>query len=440
MSQTASNNLLIPEPSEELIVSEPWTMETYADDLMNELFSDIDGILDGSSNLSSQIVQTQQQLVLNKTKLPQIVPPPTIVSNISEVEQRRITAHFHSVGSNVPKTTRRVKKTRRKLGYTLRQIIKLGAGLGLAIAGINWAINSGFLNRLTDNTLQFVLQQPALEEKALQPENSAPTQAEIKSDLVEYMLGALAIIDRRKESQNRTSVNNIARINPVATKGATTISAKQSTANVAKPSIAKNTKPSATHTSRIVERIYIPVYQAPQPMRYSPPPVAEAPLPPVKTADKQIAPKPSDNKPKKAAPVKAAKAKPAEKNTALASIQEIKPVEVKTKPVNIKEVPKLPKIKEPATVAAPSPAASPAPVEQKQQKVASIPTSSHVLEGLLELGEQSAALFKVNGVTRRIQKGESIGASGWKLVDVANGEAIIRRNGEVRSIFAGQKF
>ena len=62
------------------------------------------------------------------------------------------------------------------------------------------------------------------------------------------------------------------------------------------------------------------------------------------------------------------------------------------------------------------------------------------MEGLLELGEESAAIFKINGVSRRVQKGESIGGSGWKLVDVANGEAIIRRNGEVRSIFAGQKF
>jgi hypothetical protein len=66
-------------------------------------------------------------------------------------------------------------------------------------------------------------------------------------------------------------------------------------------------------------------------------------------------------------------------------------------------------------------------------------TPSYTLEGLLELGEKSAALFEFEGVTRRIHMGESIGNTGWILVDVANGEAIIRRNGEVRSIFAGQK-
>jgi hypothetical protein len=62
------------------------------------------------------------------------------------------------------------------------------------------------------------------------------------------------------------------------------------------------------------------------------------------------------------------------------------------------------------------------------------------LEGLLELGDKSAALFKIEGVTRRVDMGETIGSSGWTLVDVANGEAIIRRNGEVRSIYTGQKF
>jgi hypothetical protein len=38
-----------------------------------------------------------------------------------------------------------------------------------------------------------------------------------------------------------------------------------------------------------------------------------------------------------------------------------------------------------------------------------------------------------------LNMGESIGSSGWTLVDVSNGEAVIRRNGEVRSIYAGQK-
>jgi Tfp pilus assembly protein PilP len=60
--------------------------------------------------------------------------------------------------------------------------------------------------------------------------------------------------------------------------------------------------------------------------------------------------------------------------------------------------------------------------------------------GLLESGENSAALFDVDGVTQRFKIGESIGASGWTLVSVANQEAVVRRNGEVRSVYVGQKF
>lgn len=66
--------------------------------------------------------------------------------------------------------------------------------------------------------------------------------------------------------------------------------------------------------------------------------------------------------------------------------------------------------------------------------------SSYKLIGVLELGDRSAALFEVNGSPRRAQVGEPIGDSGWILVSVSNQEAIVRRNGEVRSIYVGQEF
>ncbi|MEA5597179.1 hypothetical protein [Rivularia sp. UHCC 0363] len=445
MSQTATN-IVLPEPSQELIVSEPWTMETYADDLMDQLFADIDCVLDRSGNLSSQIVQAQPQLKLQKTNLPQIVPPPTIVNPVAEAEQRRIAAKIDTAASKLPKTARTTQKSRRNW-RNLRQLLTVGAGLGLAIAAMNWAMNSGLLNRLTSKSLQFALQEPALQQKVLKTQ-LAPTQAEIKSDLVDYMLGALAIIEKQQDADANS---NVATAAPVPANQTSLAYANQPVANPPAPTIVNSTQPSPTRSTRVVERIYIPVYQAPQPMRYAPPtveaPVAQAPtpLPPV-TTYKQVAPKPSDNKAKKPAPVKTARTKPPEKIAAFASIREIKPLAVKSKPVNVRQVPDLPKIKEPVKAVPKQTATSPAPQQEqkvasvKQEKVASVPASSHILEGLLELGEQSAALFKVNGVTRRIQIGENIGASGWTLVDVANGEAIIRRNGEVRSIFAGQKF
>jgi len=69
-----------------------------------------------------------------------------------------------------------------------------------------------------------------------------------------------------------------------------------------------------------------------------------------------------------------------------------------------------------------------------------LPAATHILMGLLELGERSAALFEIDGVSQRVYIGEPIGNSGWNLVSVSSDEARIRRNGEVRSIYVGQKF
>ncbi len=84
----------------------------------------------------------------------------------------------------------------------------------------------------------------------------------------------------------------------------------------------------------------------------------------------------------------------------------------------------------------PAPAASPT----APSPVPNIATASHTLVGVLELGDRSAALFEVNGTPQRIEIGEAIGTSGWTLVSIKNQEAIVRRNGEVRSIYVGQKF
>jgi hypothetical protein len=74
------------------------------------------------------------------------------------------------------------------------------------------------------------------------------------------------------------------------------------------------------------------------------------------------------------------------------------------------------------------------------QGATATPATVHVLVGLLELGERSAALFEINGVSQRVYIGQPIGNSGWNLVSVSSDEARIRRNGEVRSIYIGQQF
>ncbi len=102
---------------------------------------------------------------------------------------------------------------------------------------------------------------------------------------------------------------------------------------------------------------------------------------------------------------------------------------------------------QPATAASQTPVAAPgAQSAPRPNPVAVAPISPatpgvvHVLVGVLELGDRSAALFEINGVPQRVYIGERIGNGGWSLVSVSNQEVVIRRNGEVRSIFIGQQF
>ena len=67
------------------------------------------------------------------------------------------------------------------------------------------------------------------------------------------------------------------------------------------------------------------------------------------------------------------------------------------------------------------------------------PTVNHTLVGLLESGDSSVALFKINGVTQRIHLGEEIGTSGWSLISVTEQKAMIQGHGQVRYIAAGEK-
>ncbi len=111
-------------------------------------------------------------------------------------------------------------------------------------------------------------------------------------------------------------------------------------------------------------------------------------------------------------------------------------------------VPTIPSVPKPATGTLPTtsqprswvtiPSTSIAP--SVPQVTIPTPAVTYTLVGLLQLGSRSAALFDINGNTQRISIGEPIGSSGWILVKIASQEALVRRNGEVRSIYVGQKF
>ncbi|MBD2561974.1 MULTISPECIES: hypothetical protein [Nostoc] len=451
MLQEASTRLIVPEPSEDLIANEPWSIENYADGLMDELFADIDSILDVSGNLLFQTVshsrqkksnqsvagvspqpqrQSPPENVLQTVTIPQIILPNTVNQPVQSVAQNNH-KHLSTVVFDTA-TVKPVSRKHQKSSRTLGKLLIVGTTLGVAIAGIIYLVQSGVVYLLNTN-----LAQPAL--LVPQAQSQLPTKVEIEAELVDYMLQSLAVIDKQGAKSNQKSVisgfSNQANTNQIA------LGNGQTTGNLPPlPLLANNTPPAPNRSGSVVERIYVPVYQAPSPMRYALPAIPGTPtlLPQVASALQGSQP----NVVKNALNTVRQAAKPVTVNMLAAAVRaELKPVAAKTAPITVRQTPKpLPALPVVPLRAALAPESEPTITQEQVYPATAIAVApSNTLEGLLELGNKSAALFKIDGVTRRINMGESIGSSGWTLVDVSNGEAVIRRNGEVRSIYAGQK-
>ncbi|MBN3880615.1 MULTISPECIES: hypothetical protein [unclassified Nostoc] len=452
MLQEASTRLIVPEPSEDLITNEPWSIENYADGLMDELFADIDYILDASGNLPSQTVRHSNQnrsshsvagvyaqgqrqsppeyVPLQTVTIPQIILPNTRNQPVQSVAQDR-----HKQLSTVVFDTATVKpisRKRQKTSSVLGKLLIVGTTLGMAIASTIYLVQSGVVYLLNTKLPESALLLP-------QSQSRLPVKTEIEAELVDYMLQALAVIDKQGAKSNQKSFNpgfsSQANTNQIA------LGREQATGNLpALPLLANNTLPTPNRSGSVVERIYVPVYQAPSPMRYALPAIPGTPtlLPQVASALRVSQP----NVVKTALNTVRQAAKPVTVNMLAAAVRaELKPVAAKTAPITVRQTPKpLPALPVVPLRAALAPESEPTITQEQVYPATAIAEApSNTLEGLLELGNKSAALFKIDGVTRRINMGESIGSSGWTLVDVSNGEAVIRRNGEVRSIYAGQK-
>jgi hypothetical protein len=420
MLQAAGTHLIIPEPSEDLISNEPWSIEFDAEGLMDELFADVDEILHGSGNLPGDylhhnhrpprsIEETPPSYWVENSaasttpvatyepvqtiNVPPIVLPNTFIPTPAQKED---------VGTVVINQPGKITQ-RQQARLNLTKLLITGTTIGIAIAGTLHILNSQFPSILGSQVTE-------LDISLSQTEPQVDPQAE----LVDYMLRALAIIEQRAKSNNSQNNSQLAQ-QPVPQP--LSVATPSNAGDLTPPLAANNTLPVVNPTTNVVERIYIPVYQAPSPMRFAPPPQIATNTPTSPTSPPQaVNNNVSANQPA---------------NTNQVAAVPSAPMSVNQQPASV-NVPSLPTV----------PTRPPIPVTLNPQQAfvpSTSPTPSHTLAGLLELGDKSAALFENEGVTRRIHIGESIGATGWTLVDIANGEAIVRRNGEVRSIFAGQR-
>lgn len=99
-------------------------------------------------------------------------------------------------------------------------------------------------------------------------------------------------------------------------------------------------------------------------------------------------------------------------------------------PVTVMPIPQAPVIAAPVSLPPTPTALAPA----------SKPTPRPVatLIGLLQMGENSVAMFQVGEVTQQVNVGGQVGQSGWQVKEVREREVVLARGGQNRTLIVGQ--
>jgi hypothetical protein len=400
MSQEVSTN---PRANKQLSSSksvQPWSAESDADKLMDDLFSDIDRILDGGSKLPTEPVKPEY-VSLQSIVMPQLPTPSPIIATQELVEPSydlpEVTQPEPVEATLVQTTTPPVIPVVKRSGWSVEKLLLAGGlisvlvALGLLLANQYKITLPGFLNFSGSSSQDSQL--PASD-----------------TQFVSYMLRSLQVIENKGKTNQKTA----------------NVNANNNPAPVVLPTLpAVGNRALVPQAPQVLERIYIPVYPPQAPVAQNIRPSTRAAVPAPVVGGKSVA----------KAPQSAKSYTPAAKAPATAARQSAPaPVTKASAPVSVA------RLSPPPAMPALPPAPPPSAFAPSGSVSAAAPAAQHTLVGLLELEDRSAALFDINGSTQRFNIGEGIGSSGWILVSVANQEAVIRRNGEVRSVYVGQKF
>lgn len=397
MSQNVMTKQLALEPAEEAIANQTGLVDSYAERLMDELFEDVDRALDSSAGLPTEPVQSEF-VSLKPIAVPQIIlPTPSMPSQEDSIDTEAIARHAILVA----------KKQQAKQSFDR---ILLGAAFAslLLTLGLWLASRSGMR--------RFVVSTPTV--SASQAATDAKAEADAQFGV--YMQQALDAFDQKKATQPKLQNPNLPGA-PVTTN--------------LPPIPVPGSPPPTAGLAQAINRVADAIQQvSAQP---GTPPTQVVIVPPA------AAPKTASSSTSPTTTSRVLPTTPAIPRTSVAPVTPSAPAaSPEAAPSSGRILAREPERQPEATPeasTAPQPAES-TPAEPSPASEAQTPTTIHTLVGILELGDRSAALFEIEGVARRIYVGESIGASGWTLAEVKNQEAVIRKGGEVRSIFVGQKF
>ena len=345
MSQSRQSNVTAAAPAGTSQEADT-LVEAYAEDLMDEIFNDVDRILAGeeSAIYATPVIQAPgaSPLLSNETvTIPaMIVPVPAQQTTGPGTEASITESGPNSSQTDQQKPSSNKRFTKRRLGKFMLGTVCLSA---LTAAGIWWMRQQPTLQTATTPAA------PTIPTPGPSAEATLPAISQ-EAAFGEYLKRSLRIISGERSAQTETQSPNTVATAPTQVGGTQTATGQQS--------------------NNVIERVFVPLLQ----------------------------PGSGTNQ---------------------------------SRPSNVVTSPSLPA---PSTTATDQPSTTP-PVPN----IAATATT-YELVGILELGDRSAALFEINGTSQRVYIGETIGSSGWSIVSISNEEVVVRRNGDVRSIYIGQQF
>src|SRR4028119_306019 len=266
MSQDVSTNPRVKEPLTHPI--QPWSAEAEADRLMDELFSDIDRILEGGSRLPTEPVKPEY-ISLEPIVVPQLAMPPAVIPPKEKELVQQPTPDLTSpepVKPIEPSVVEKPSPPAKRSGWSFQQFM-LAAGIAsliLLIGTILWLLIS-----------QQKLTWP-WSVKSGSPPTPKSQLSESDAQFISYMLRSLEVIDNKTKAKQQKA------------------SAAGSTATTHPPPVPGNRAVTSNQAPTVLERVYIPVPQAQTPLAPLMPSSAARPsLPAPPSAARSSAPAPS---------------------------------------------------------------------------------------------------------------------------------------------------
>lgn len=405
--------------------------DRYSDNLMDDLFIDVDQILAGDLSSAAAVSSPQadhqqgrQAAPIKSSARTVALPADFSPQSAADIYRATLAASSHTTGGGRPVTARATApgetapaaesieveaapmQSAASFLYPSESLLALPAA-GLAPRSPQTLLQPQPLKKLSlpflligavgislISALGLWLLPSSSEPRLLLSLNKEAAAAELPdhSDqaFLQYLGQSLEVISARESSENQTVAAIPPALSPTAPPSATT--EKTGTLPIL---------PNIKAPANIVERVFVPVYENGQ------------------TAQSA--------------------------SQAGASVPTVPPSPTRI-PLRAVTAPSVPPVPRATALPAPRPATTAAaPTNPTSGAAAAVtdvtPATDHVLVGILNLGDRSAAMFNIDGgSSQRAYVGDRIGLSSWTLVTVNGQDVVVRRDGEVRSIYIGQSF